>query len=87
LKYCINCLFPDTKPDLGFDEKGVCDACRAQEEKKQIDWEERKKELEEILMKYKSKDDSYYDCIIPVSGGKDSHYQTHIIRRICLHKK
>lgn len=80
MKYCINCLLPDTKPDLSFDENGKCDACIAMEEKKKIDWEKRRIELGEILNKYKNKDDTNYDCIIPVSGGKDSHYQTHVIK-------
>jgi len=80
LKYCVNCLLPDTKPDLNFDANGVCDACLAQQEKEKIDWENRRKELNEILIKYKNKNVSNYDCIIPVSGGKDSHFQTHIIK-------
>ena len=80
MKYCTNCLLPDTKPDLEFDENGICDACRAAEEKEKIDWNKRKSELKEILNKYKSKGNGNYDCIIPVSGGKDSHYQTHVIK-------
>jgi len=80
MKYCVKCLFPDTKPDLNFDDKGVCDACIAAEEKEKIDWNARRKELEEILNRYKKKDGTNYDCIIPVSGGKDSHFQTHMIK-------
>lgn len=79
MRYCTKCLYPDTKPGLGF-KGGVCDACRYVDVKKEIDWDKRKKELKVILDKYKSKDDSRYDCIIPVSGGKDSHYQTYIIK-------
>ncbi|MEZ9418229.1 N-acetyl sugar amidotransferase, partial [Vibrio sp. 10N.286.49.E1] len=44
-------------------------------ERTEIDWEERKSEFEAITNKYKSIDGSNYDCIIPVSGGKDSTYQ------------
>ena len=80
MKYCTKCLFPDGKPNLGFDTNGVCDACLAQEEKEKIDWDRRRKELEEIIKPYKNNKSSNYDCIIPVSGGKDSHYQTHIIK-------
>jgi len=80
MKYCVKCLFPDGKPDLGFDTNGVCDACLAQEEKEKIDWDRRRKELEEIIKPYKNNKSSNYDCIIPVSGGKDSHYQTHIMK-------
>jgi N-acetyl sugar amidotransferase len=67
---------PDTKPDLYIDEEGVCNACRSYERRKEIDWEQRKLELLEILERYRSKGGSNYDCIIPVSGGKDSHFQT-----------
>jgi N-acetyl sugar amidotransferase len=80
IRYCKNCLYPDTKPQLKFDEGGICDACRWSRMKEKIDWDQRRKELERILQKYKSKDDTTYDCIIPVSGGKDSHYQTHVIK-------
>lgn len=74
MKYCTKCVMPDTKPDLGFDEHGVCSACNNYEERTHIDWDKRKKELENVLAKYRSKDGSW-DCIIPVSGGKDSTYQ------------
>jgi N-acetyl sugar amidotransferase len=80
MRYCKKCVYPDTKPQLKFDENGVCDACRYADEKERIDWVARRKELEKILEQYRSKDGSRYDCIIPVSGGKDSHYQTHIIK-------
>ena len=79
MKYCGKCLYPDTKPQLRFDEHDICDACRWAEQKEKIDWESRRKDLAIILDKYKSKDGSKYDCIIPVSGGKDSHFQTHVI--------
>ena len=66
---------PDTKPDLYLDNEGVCNACRSYENRSEVDWDQRKKELEEILAKYKKQDGSNWDCIVPVSGGKDSTYQ------------
>lgn len=75
MKYCKRCLLPNTKPHLTLDEDGICDACRNYDSRKVIDWDQRKKELKDILNKYKSKDGSNWDCIIPVSGGKDSTYQ------------
>jgi len=66
---------PDSKPDLKIDDEGICNACRSYENRKEIDWDLRKKELSSILERYKSKDASNWDCIIPVSGGKDSTYQ------------
>ena len=73
LNYCKKCILPITKPDLEFDETGVCQGCIAYENRKKINWEKRKKEFDLLIKKYKSK--SYYDCIIPVSGAKDSTYQ------------
>lgn len=66
---------PQTKPDLGLDEQGVCDACRYYQDRKEVNWDIRKEELKSLLDKYRSKDGSKNDCIVPVSGGKDSHYQ------------
>lgn len=66
---------PDTKPDLSFDEEGICNACRNFENRAEINWAERKEELDVIIKKYKVKDGSNWDCIIPVSGGKDSTFQ------------
>lgn len=83
LKYCIKCVMPNTKPDLFFDKDGVCDACKSAETKnKKINWAKRKKEFEKIISRYRSKDGSNYDCIIPVSGGKDSHYQVYVAKKV-----
>lgn len=75
LSFCTSCVMPDTKPDLHLDENGVCNACRSYSDREQIDWAERGAELEKILDKYRSVDGSNWDCIVPVSGGKDSTYQ------------
>lgn len=84
MRYCKRCLFTDIKPDLYFDEEGVCDACRSAERKhgieNSIDWDERAKEFEKFLDKCRSKDGMKYDCIIPVSGGKDSTFQVHAMK-------
>lgn len=81
LRYCTRCVMPDTKPDLYLDEEGVCNACRAYERRKNIDWEQRKRELYTILDRYSGRG-SNWDCIVPVSGGKDSTYQ--VIRMLQL---
>jgi N-acetyl sugar amidotransferase len=75
LKYCVKCVLPNTKPHLPFDDEGVCDACLSYENRSSVDWDARKKELEEILNRYRSKDNSSWDCVVPVSGGKDSTFQ------------
>lgn len=85
ISYCKKCLFPETKPDLSFNQHGVCSACIAAEEKdKGVDWEKRKKDFFKIIEHYKlPKDMIGYDCIIPVSGGKDSTYQAYFMKEIC----
>lgn len=81
LRYCTRCVMPDTKPDLLIDNEGVCSACRAYERRKQVDWDKRREELQEILSRYRT-DGSNWDCIVPVSGGKDSTYQ--VVRMLQL---
>ncbi|MBO83356.1 MAG: flagellin modification protein, PseA [Actinobacteria bacterium] len=83
MKYCKKCLFPDTKPELSFDVNGVCDACNYADKKEKINWEQRKNELHEILEKYRNKEQTNYDCVVPVSGGKDSSFQTYYIKKEC----
>lgn len=75
IEYCRRCVMPGTKPDLHIDEEGICNACRAYERRVEIDWNQRKQEFLSVVERYRSKDGSNYDCLIPVSGGKDSTYQ------------
>jgi N-acetyl sugar amidotransferase len=75
LTYCKRCVMPDTKPDLHLDSEGICNACRSYEKRKDIDWVARRSELVNILERYRSNDGNNWDCIVPVSGGKDSTYQ------------
>ncbi|SCY86778.1 N-acetyl sugar amidotransferase [Alkaliphilus peptidifermentans] len=78
MKYCKKCLQPDTRPGIKFNEDKICYACLYEEEKKKIDWETRKKELIEITEWAKEKSEENcapYDCVIGVSGGKDSTLQ------------
>ncbi|MQA57529.1 N-acetyl sugar amidotransferase [Pseudomonas piscis] len=82
LTYCKRCVMPDTKPDLYIDDEGICSACRSYEQRNEVDWDQRKQELLVILDKYKNKTGDNWDCIVPVSGGKDSTYQ--VIRMLQL---
>lgn len=79
MKYCSKCLFPETKPDLYFDSDGVCDSCRSAERKhgfsKAIDWIEQAEKFSEIVAEAKKNKSGCYDCVVPVSGGKDSTWQ------------
>jgi len=72
---------PHTKPDLHIDEQGVCSACRAFEKRREVDWDARRATLAGLLERYRNKG-SNWDCIVPVSGGKDSTYQ--VVRMLQL---
>ncbi len=79
MKYCKKCLQPDTRPGVLFDKEQVCFACRYEEQKAQIDWEKREKELQRIADEAKTESRRRkisYDCVIGVSGGKDSTFQS-----------
>jgi N-acetyl sugar amidotransferase len=76
IRYCRRCVMPETKPDIIFDEQGVCSACVHFADRTSVDWDARRAELDAILQQYRSSSGDNYDCIIPVSGGKDSTYQT-----------
>jgi N-acetyl sugar amidotransferase len=82
LRYCIRCVMPDSKPDLHVDSEGICNACRSYERRVAVDWNARKEELLRLLERYRS--DSNWDCIVPVSGGKDSTYQVLRMRQLGL---
>lgn len=95
VKFCTKCIISNQRPNsavefehtketkketINFNSDGVCDACIVKESKVgTIDWDEREKELKELCDKHRSKDGSY-DCLVPGSGGKDSFYQTHILK-------
>lgn len=86
MRYCLRCCYPENaQPDIIFDEHGVCSGCRLIESRPVINWEERGKWLKELLEEYKAKAKAAknpYDCIIPISGGKDSHYQTYLMKKV-----
>ena len=82
LRYCKKCIMPATRPEQVFDRDGICDACHSVERKKTINWAEREAEFRTLLDKYRSKDGSWYDCVIPVSGGKDSVHQAIVMRDV-----
>lgn len=84
MRYCTKCVLPDTHETIEFDEQGVCNICRQAEVKhKKIDWDARKKMLDDIVDAYKDKGE--YDCIVPFSGGKDSTFQLwYVVRELGL---
>jgi N-acetyl sugar amidotransferase len=80
VRYCKFCLLPDTKPQLVFDKNGICSACINNKFKENVDWESKKKDFLKLLKKYRDLEGKNYDCIIPVSGGRDSTYQTYAMK-------
>jgi N-acetyl sugar amidotransferase len=79
LRYCVRCCMPETQEGLKFDELGICQACQSSEQKIHINWVEREYELRKLLESAKANAGNNYDCIVPISGGKDSVYQLHVL--------
>jgi N-acetyl sugar amidotransferase len=82
MKYCKRCLQTDTRPGTKFDQEGICPACRYHETLSLVDWEERRKEIDEIVAFGRKNNHSGYDCIIGVSGGKDSTRQAFFVKDV-----
>ncbi len=82
MKYCKRCVMPNTKKGIFFDDQDICSACRSNEIKRTIDWDVRKKELADICDSIRGSNGNGYDCIIPVSGGKDSIYQAWMMKEV-----
>ncbi len=80
MKYCTRCLQPDTRPNSHFHDDGVCPACAYLDALQQVDWQERYEILVDLLQRFPRNKGSYHDCIIGVSGGKDSTRQALFIR-------
>lgn len=74
MTYCSRCVTPDSRPNVVLDEDGVCSACRSHMVRPQIDWSAREAALDRVVAEAKRRS-SGYDCLIPVSGGKDSTWQ------------
>ena len=85
MKYCNVCVYPASTVLLDIDEEGICSSCRTFEKFEKlsdVDWEPRRLKFDQIVEQMKSESKgSNYDCLIPVSGGKDSYYQTDVMTR------
>ena len=80
MRFCKKTTIPECAVNVVFDDDGISSTYKSNIEFKKLSpeiWEERKKKFEEILEDYKS--ESNYDCLIGVSGGKDSYFQTHLV--------
>lgn len=81
MNYCKRCLQPDTRPNSKFTPEGICPACDYFQRLQFVDWHERYDILRDLLEEYRSKPRrSRFDCIVGVSGGKDSTRQALWVR-------
>ena len=76
--YCKNCILPNSRPNIVILNNGICSACNSHINKKKINWKKRNLNFQKIVKKIKNKKLSY-DCLIPVSGGKDGWVQAKMI--------
>ena len=81
MQYCKKCVMPNTRPGISFNEGGICTACLHVEQSKFINWKKRFQELKKLCKQYRKKNGEY-DCIVTVSGGKDSTFQVHLIKEV-----
>ena len=77
---CARCLMPNTRPETPFKD-GICQACRNFDTRASVNWDERLKELREICDRHRSQNGSW-DCVVPVSGGKDSHAMVYWMKEV-----
>ena len=83
MQFCSCCLYTDQHPlHLTFDKHGVCSGCRIHDEKDALDWRERGERLRIILDQYRCRSGNNYDCIVPVSGARDSYFIVHTIKNV-----
>jgi N-acetyl sugar amidotransferase len=80
MKYCKNCLQPDTRPNSKFTDVGICPACHYHQLVKHVDWRERYDILQDVVRRFPRGQGQHFDCIIGVSGGKDSTRQALYVR-------
>ena len=82
MSYCTKCVMPTSRPGMKLNEEGVCSACLWHEKKQTIDWDDRKRQFQDIADWAKSVTTSSWDCVLGVSGGKDSLWQAHQLRDV-----
>ena len=80
MKYCKKCIQPNTRPNTIFTDDGICPACNYFEKLEEVDWQERTEILLEIAKNFPKSNRHDFDCIIGVSGGKDSVRQAVFVR-------
>ena len=83
MRFCSRCIYGSHHPlNITFDDKGVCSGCSVHEEKDRLDWGERAARLRTILDAYRNRSGNNYDCVVPVSGARDSHFIVHTLKHV-----
>lgn len=83
MRYCARCVYPENHPlHLTFDQAGICSGCRVHEEKDILDWQARQVKLAALLNEFRSRTRNIHDCIIPVSGARDSYFIVHVVKNL-----
>lgn len=83
IRFCSRCLYSSHHPlHITFDDEGLCSGCKVHEEKDFLDWGERANRLRIILNTYRNLSSNNYDCIVPVSGARDSYFIVHTLKNI-----
>ena len=81
MQYCIRCAYPENHAlGITFNTYGLCSGCIIHQEKDRLNWQEREEKLVNILENYRDTSGLRHDCIIPVSGGKDSFFIVDLIK-------
>jgi N-acetyl sugar amidotransferase len=83
MRYCARCVYPANHPlHLIFDSQGVCSGCRVHEEKDRLDWQERLEKLRGLVAGYRVRTRTIHDCVVPVTGARDSYFIVHVVKNI-----
>jgi imidazoleglycerol phosphate synthase cyclase subunit len=86
ISWCTRCVYPSiSAAPMEFNAEGVCTGCQMADVKAAMpasEWTRRGELLRDLVERYRSRDGSRYDCVIAVSGGKDSYFQVHLLKQV-----
>lgn len=83
MKICTRCLYSEIHPlGITFDINGVCSGCLVHEEKDNLNWSERFDILKRLVSRYRSKNNNTFDCIVPISGARDSYFILYVVTKL-----
>jgi len=83
MEVCRRCLYNSNHPlNITFNHDGVCSGCIVHDEKDVLDWRDREEKLKRIIAEYRCKSGRNYDCIVPVTGARDSYFIVHTVKNV-----